>query len=264
MTREIIKTNVFKMPLLLLTLFASIAFTRVALANSVPAIAFTPNLEFNNVESTYLGWNFYVNSPIWVTALGYWDYSEFSSNSTNPYCCYPLNVIPGLLDSHEVGIYSDSGQLLTLGTVPSGTAGTLVDDSFYVDVPAIELTPGGYTILGTQQGAGLQNPTDPVAFNFSSFNPIPEIKVTLGASGVFYTEGPHGVYTGVLPSQLSEIPGSGGPYSSLGYDAYIGPEFLASSTPPSSPSVTPEPSSFLLLGSGLAGLAGMIRRKLRA
>jgi hypothetical protein len=256
-TQGIIKTSVFKtaMTFLLLLSFAAVASTKVALANSVPAIAFTPNLEFNNIETTYFGWSFSVNSPIWVTALGYFDYSEFSSDPTNPYCCFPLNVVPGLLDSHTVGIYSSLGPLLTSATVPSGTAGILVDDSFYVDVPSIELPPGQYVILASQEGAGGAVPTDPVAFSFSSFDPIPQIKVALGGGGLYYTKGP----PGVIPSQFSCCG-----YSSLGYDAYIGPEFLASTTPPSTTSATPEPSSFLLLGSGLAGLAGMIRRKLRS
>jgi hypothetical protein len=57
---------------------------------------------------------------------------------------------------------------------------------------------------------------------------------------------------------------SGG--SSIAYDDY--PDFISSEsfqilgTPNSS--ATPEPSSFLLLGSGLAGLAGLIKRKLAA
>src|SRR5580658_9419504 len=119
--------------------FGAAFLAKTALADSA-AITFTPTLEFNNVEATVLGWSFDVTSPITVTALGYWDYSEFSSSPTDTYCCSPFNTTPGLLDDHEVGIYNISGTLLASADVPAGTAGTLVGDSFYTSIAPIVLT----------------------------------------------------------------------------------------------------------------------------
>jgi hypothetical protein len=250
MRREICSSSTFKKAVACswLFLFAAILSTRVALANpATPAATFTSDLWFNNVEATNVGWAFDVSSPIWVSALGYFDYSEFSSNPTNGFCCAPLNTTPGLLDDHNVGIFNSSGTLLTSTDVPAGTAGTQVGDSFYSSVAAIELTPGEYYIFGTQQGSGGASPTDPIAFEFSSFSTLSEITVLGGAAN----------FNGA-PGELAFSSNFGG------YTAYVGPNFLASDTAPSSPSPTPEPSSLLLLGTGLVGLGGFIKRKLRA
>jgi hypothetical protein len=251
MRREICSSRAFKKAVACSWLFliAAILSTKVALADpSLPAATFTPDLFFNNVEATNIGWAFNVTSPVWVSALGYFDYSEFSSDPTNGFCCSPLNTVPGLLDDHNVGIFNSTGTLLTSADVPAGTAGTLIADSFYSTVATIELTPGEYFLLGTQQGNGGVSPTDPVAFEFSSFSTLPQI-TALGGS-YSYGGGP-----GVLNFGGGSIDG---------FQAYVGPNFLASDTAPSSPSPTPEPSSFILLGSGLVSLGGFIRRKFRA
>jgi hypothetical protein len=234
--REIWKPRVFRTAVscLLLLFFAAIVPTRVAFANITPAATFTPANAFNNVEATAIGWEFTVSANIWVSALGYYDYSA-GPTFPSDFCCSPFSVTSGLLDNHIVGIFNSAGTLLTSTTVPSGTAGTLVGNSLYAAISTIELTPGTYFVEGTQQGALGANPTDPVAFQFSSLTTIPEIS---GLVGVASEGGSPGVLTF-------------GNEACCGYEAYIGPNFLASNT---APSATPEPSYILLVAGGLAGL----------
>jgi hypothetical protein len=236
MRQQICKARVFKTAATysLLLFFAAIVPTKVAFADiAAPAATFTPTEAFNNVESNSLGWAFDVNAPIWVSALGYYDYSA-GPTFPSDFCCSPFSVTSGLLDNHIVGIFNSTGTLLTSTTVPSGTAGTLIGNSLYAPIPAIELTPGEYFVEGTQQGTSGANPTDPVAFLFSSFTTIPQITAVAG------------VYTFAGAPDVLTFATSG-----AGYQAYVGPNFLASNT---APSVTPEPSYILLVTGGLAGL----------
>jgi hypothetical protein len=236
----VFKTAMACVPLL----FAAVVPMNVALANISPAATYTPTEAFNNVESYSLGWSFTVNAPIWVSALGYYDYS---AGPTLPYvfCCAGAPVTSGLTDNHIVGIFNSTGTLLTSTTVPAGMAGTLVGNSLYSSVPTIELTPGKYYVEGTQQGSAGANPTDPVAFEFSSFTTLPEI--TVG----------EGVYNATGGPDVLTFAGSG----CCGYKAYVGPNFLASDT---APSATPEPDFRLLLVAGLAGLLIFWKRRTNA
>ena len=194
-------------------------------AGTSPAATFTPTSEFNILEDTTNGWSFNVTAPVWVSSLGYFD-----SNSL------------GLLDNHTVGIFNNAGILLTSTVVPSGTAGTLIGSFNYSPIAPIELSPGTYYVLGTQQGSLGANPADPIAYEFSSLTTIPEINIVAGVA----SNGTPGTLTFAN--------------SGFGYMAYMGPNFLASATSPILPSIDPtswSQNSIQLLN-GATPVAGVV------
>ena len=88
---------------------ATIVLLGLALAVS-PAFGDTPAATFSNLSGTplvngpyTLGWQFKVNTAIDVTALGVFDSGQ-----------------DGLVESHDVGIWDSTGNLLVSATVQSG------------------------------------------------------------------------------------------------------------------------------------------------
>ncbi|QDT67740.1 hypothetical protein MalM25_06420 [Planctomycetes bacterium MalM25] len=118
----------------------TILFTVVAIVlGSNPAKSSgTPFLSFDLGASTYtelgagtIGWEFIANAPISVSQIGYLD---------------ALN--PGLISSHEVAIWSASGDLVATTTVQSGTSSDLVDSFRYEAIYPIVLQQGETYIIG--------------------------------------------------------------------------------------------------------------------
>src|ERR1700739_3790758 len=72
-----------------------------------------------------LGWEFTLSLPLTVTGLGYFDGDD------------------GLTDSHPVGIWDSSGDLILEATVPSGLT-NLVDSFEVVPITPVTLGPGTY------------------------------------------------------------------------------------------------------------------------
>jgi hypothetical protein len=180
-----------------------------------PAVTIVPTRYFTNVESTNLGWEFTVNSPVTVWGLGYYDYTADSglAGLSNSCCTAAPQTSGGLTETHQVGIYNSSGVLVTSATVPAGTAGILVNDFRYVSIaPAVTLAPGSYVIVATQENTGSEAATDPVVYTFSTFNTIPQITVPGGGS-TYTWSGSYGA--------LTYSPGTSG------YQAYMGPNFQA-------------------------------------
>jgi hypothetical protein len=118
----------------------------------VPAVLFDGNTPRNGVgtRGTY-GWEFTVQSPIRVTALGVYDNQNFiAPNSWG---------VPGdgLNESHAVGIWrllQTSSPFLT-AVVPTGTQATLQDSFRYVPVTPTDLEPGTYVIGMYNSGVNL-------------------------------------------------------------------------------------------------------------
>lgn len=77
------------------------------------------------------GWEFTVNSPVTIAALGVFDESS----------------VPGLSENQTVGIWDSSQNLLATAVVPAGTDTTLVGSFRYVPIAGLSLAAGqSYTI----------------------------------------------------------------------------------------------------------------------
>lgn len=100
------------------------------------------------------GWQFTTNSDISVTALGFFDDGQ-----------------NGLVDAHDVGIFSAAGTLLASATVPSGGAAPLVNQFRYVAIAPLLLTSGQTFRIGAVYNSN----ADPLVVNATGLAVDPAI-----------------------------------------------------------------------------------------
>lgn len=146
-----------------------------------------------------------------------------------------------LLESHDVGIWDSTGTLVDSATIPAGGGILEVDQGgaqTWRDVFApVFLAPGTYTI-----GATWNNNLDPMIFDVLQAG-------NLAGQGLANFNGP-GV---VLIANAYIAGGFAEPLASTGdAHSYFGPNF----------ETVPEPGTLIMLGTGVLGLAGALRRKI--
>jgi hypothetical protein len=140
----------------------------------------------------------------------------------------------GITTNHAVGLYNSSGTLIANTTINSSST---TEDNFAVNsITPVELFAGDTYVL-----EGVTNTADYYT------NQVTGLTTYLP---ITYDGANYQLISGNLNFDTTVYPTTGGlPVQ------YFGADFGG---------VAPEPSSLLLLGSGLAGLAGLLKRKLMA
>jgi hypothetical protein len=206
----------------------------------VTAKAQTPALTFTTAPTStgafVMGWQFSVKpaASVLVSALGFYDFQQ-----------------NGLTQAHTVGIYDSVGTLLVSAVVPTGTAGTLLNQYRYISITPFTLAAGqSFTIEATNTGTG-----DAWAFgNGTETGLAVDSNITKAATNaaVFASNGGATlVYTTTKPN------------SPTGYSFLGGPNFQISGTIPSG---VPEPgAAAIIIGITTTGaVLTMRRRKVRS
>lgn len=196
-------------------------------ATSLLAAPITPAITFGSFTSAE------VSAPF---TLGY----EFKLSNS-----YQINALGYYNDgngaSHQVGIWDTAGNLLVSTTVTGTDPGQ--NDFLWESISSVTLGPGTYVIGGQDEESGA----------------IPGLPGAI--KGVATLPGFTWIQDRFYGAAGFNFPAfsTGGTF---GTDQLLAVNFSA--TPAPLVSTTPEPSSLLLMGSGLLGFAGLLRRKFRA
>jgi hypothetical protein len=156
------------------------------LLGTAPRALCGPSPSYSVISATYgdgyytpqtIGYSFTPNENITVTDLGFLAY-----------------LGGGLAESHEVGIYDTSGDLLASALVPAGTAAPLTGDFRYVAIPDLDLTAGTeYICAGlmntTADNVGYSSPSDISLDSRISISADPSL-FTIGGSGIQFPTTP--------------------------------------------------------------------------
>jgi hypothetical protein len=192
---------------------------------AVGAYADTPAATMDNQTGQALA-----NGPF---TLG-WQFTVSSTINVTWLGVFDSGLEP-LFESHAVGIWDSAGNLMGSATVPAGACGFTVNQFCYA-VSNFTLAPGTYDI-----GAVWLDGADPMLF------PTTPVINFATASGISYVQNDY-----IAGATLQDPTNHTGPPP-----GYFGPNFLFTTG-----TTVPEPSSLLLLGSGLLGAVGVIRRKI--